>query len=145
MELYYRLVERGALVFRLDVSNRQRRIELTQIATIDAQGDVRPNGRPDVRPNGRQPATHDELASASAWWCDWQARRAKGHLTETECFRAEINRFTEWMAREARDDEISRLSDPLLMALLDLRQVVVRRLSEIEADRELASGSKGLR
>lgn len=127
MRLYYRLRRKGALVFRMEVVNRQRRIELNQIAAISANGEV--------TPHKRRPATEAELAQAATWWRDWCARRDEGGLAETERFMAELNAFTDWMAREAPDAEVAAMSDPLLMALLDLRQVVVRRLSEVESDR----------
>ena len=134
MKLYYRLRRQGALVFRMEVANRQRRIELNQVAAISASGEV--------TPHRRRPASDAEMAEAAAWWRDWCARRDAGRLTETERFMAELNGFTDWMAREAPDDEVAGLSDPLLLALLDLRQVVVRRLSEVEADRPLAPQAK---
>ena len=132
MKLYYRLREKGALVFRMEVANRQRRIELNRIATISADGEV--------TPHRQRPASDQEMAQAAAWWRDWCARRDEGRLAETERFMAQLNGFTDWMAREAADGEVAELSDPLLMALLDLRQVVVRRLSDVEADRPLVPG-----
>ena len=135
MKLYYRLRRQGALVFRMEVANRQRRIELNQIASITGAGEV--------VPHKRRPASEAELAEAAAWWRDWCARRDADRLPETERFVAELNRFTDWMAREAPDGEVAEMSDPLLMALLDLRQVVVRRLSEVEAERPASSGHDG--
>lgn len=135
MKLYYRLRKKGALVFRMEIANRQRRIELNQIATISADGEV--------VPHRRRPATDAEIAEAASWWQDWCARRKAGRLAETERVMAELNAFTDWMAREAPDGEVATLSDPLLMALLDLRQVVVRRLSEVEADRPLPRTGSG--
>lgn len=132
MKLYYRLRRQGALVFRMEVANRQRRIELNRIATITGAGEV--------LPHKRRPASEAEQAEAAAWWRDWCARRDGDRLAGTERFMAELNRFTDWMAREAPDGEVAELSDPLLMALLDLRQTVVRRLSEVEAERPLAPG-----
>lgn len=127
MKLYYRLGREGALVFRMEVANRLRRIELNRIATITPAGEI--------VPDPQRPPTDDEATEAAGWWRDWCARRDGGRLSETERFMADLNRFTDWMAGEAEDDEIDRLSDPLLMALLDLRQVIVRRLSDIDADR----------
>jgi len=127
MQLYYRHRTNGATVFRLEVANRQRRIELNQIATIDRDGTIAPHPR-------RAP-TDAERGEIAVWWQDWQDRTAAGALSETEQFIATLNHFTDWAARHAGAREIDTRSDALLTALLDLRQVVVRRLSQAEPDR----------
>ena len=127
MQLYYRHRKNGVAVFRMEVSNRQRRIELNQIATISGAGEI--------KPHKRRPATEDEQAEIAEWWAAWKARSDAGELSETEAFLVELNRFTDWIQRHAPDAEINLHSDPLLMALLDMRQVVVRRLSEVETSK----------
>ena len=128
MKLYYRHRKKGAQVFRMEVANRQRRIELNQIASITQQGEI--------VPHKRRPATDAELYEISEWWQAWQNRRDAGELNQTETFMADLNAFTNWIAKDAPDDQVEALSDDLLMALLDLRQTVVRRLSNIETDEE---------
>ena len=128
MKLYYRHRKLGGQVFRVEVANRQRRIELNQIASITNSGQI--------VPHKRRPATEAELEEIGLWWADWQARRDGGTLNRTESFMADLNQFTNWIAKEAPDEEVDALSDDLLMALLDLRQTVVRRLSNIETDEE---------
>ncbi len=126
MQLYYRHRQNGVTVFRLEVANRQRRIELNRIASLSRTGKITPHPR-------RVPsdAERDEIAR---WWQDWQDRRAAGSLGETERFVETLNHFTDWVARRADGAEIDARSDALLTALLDLRQVVVRRLSQIEPE-----------
>lgn len=128
MKLYYRHRKLGAQVFRMEVANRQRRIELNQIASITNSGKI--------VPHKRRPATEAELAEIAQWWADWQARRDAGTLKHIEGFMNDLNQFTNWIAKDAPDSEVDALSDDLLMALLDLRQTVVRRLSNIETDEE---------
>jgi len=44
-EFYFRVRENGATVFRVDTENRQRRIEMSEIAVINVKnGQVRPHG-----------------------------------------------------------------------------------------------------
>ena len=126
MQLYYRHRRNGVIVFRMEVANRQRRIELNQIATISSDGEITPHAR-------RTP-TEAELTEIRAWWTDWTSRGDENPLNETEAFLVELNRFTDWVQRHAPDAQVDAHSDPLLMALLDLRQVVVRRLSKIGDD-----------
>ena len=122
MNLYYRHRENGVTVFRMEIANRQRRIELNQIASILKDGEISPHKR-------RQP-TEAEMAQISDWWTNWQQRKSEGGLSETEQFIAELNLFTDWVARKAPAEQIDQKSDDLLTALLDLRQVVVRKLSQ---------------
>ncbi len=124
MQLYYRVRKQGALVFRMEVANRQRRIELNQIATITGKGEI--------KPHRRRPPSETELADIEAWWQRRRAQRKDNSLDDVELFMEELNKFTTWVEKEAPSDLISTRSDPLLMALLDLRQVIVRRLSEVE-------------
>ena len=95
MKLYFRHGEKNVVVFRMEVANRQRRIELNRIARIAPDGTVFP------QPN-RTP-TADELARIGDWWADWQRRSAAGDVDRTEDFMRQINLFTDWMARQERD------------------------------------------
>ena len=126
MKLYFRHHDQGAQVFRMEVANRQRRIQLNRIATVTAHGDV--------VPQGDCSASEPELARIRSDWAAWRQRRDDGNLSPTETFMAELNRFTDWVASDAPNSEVDTLSDDLLLALLDLRQTVVRRLSEIESE-----------
>ena len=45
-DYYFRIRENGAAVFRLDAANRQRRIEMEQIAVVNIRnGEVKPHGQ----------------------------------------------------------------------------------------------------
>ena len=134
MKLYYRHRKNGAVVFRLEVANRQRRIELNQIASIAKTGEV--------VPHKRRPPTDAEMAEIREWWATWQARADTDQLSETEKFLVELNRFTDWFQRRAEYEEVDDTSDPLLMAILDLRQVVVRHLSDMPDDNAVPDGTE---
>jgi hypothetical protein len=44
-EFYFRIRENGAAVYRVSTENRQRRIEMTEIAVVNMKnGNVRPHG-----------------------------------------------------------------------------------------------------
>jgi hypothetical protein len=48
-EYYFRIRENGAVLFKVDTENRQRRIELDEIATINLRnGNVKPHGDHDL-------------------------------------------------------------------------------------------------
>lgn len=122
MRLYYRVRKEGAMVFRLEVENRQRRLELLHIATINARGEILPHKR-------RQP-TDDEMTEIATWWDDYSTRRTAGELSDAETAIAGMQHLANWLSKDAKPEEVEAISDFLLMAVHDLRQVVVRRLSQ---------------
>lgn len=126
MSLYYRHRSNGVTVFRMEVSNRQRRIELNQIASFSLKGEL--------VPHKRNTPSEAEIAEMQEWFATWNARKDAGELSETEQFLVDLSLFTDWIHRRADDSEVDAHSDELLTALLDLRQVVVRRLSNIPSD-----------
>ena len=128
MQLYFRHGEKNVVVFRMEVANRQRRIELNRIARIAPDGTI-------TEQKNRAP-TGPELTRIQEWWADWQKRSEADDLDRTETFMHELNLFTDWLARRAEASEIDNRSDDLLTALLDLRQTVVRRLSQIGPDED---------
>ena len=112
------------MVFRLDVQNRQRRLELTHIATINARGEILPHKH-------RQP-TDTEMSEIATWWADFSHRRNNGTLSTAEVLIGDLNDMANWLAKDAGSKEVEEVSDSLLMAMHDLRQVIVRRLSQQE-------------
>ena len=61
---YFRVRENGAAVFRVDTENRQRRIDMEEIAVVNIK-----NGN--IKPHGDRTLTPVELALIR----DWAARR----------------------------------------------------------------------
>lgn len=48
---YFRIRENGAAVFRVDIENRQRRIELDEIAMVNVKnGNIKPHGETRLTP-----------------------------------------------------------------------------------------------
>ncbi|MEL6478299.1 MAG: hypothetical protein AAFR17_13305 [Pseudomonadota bacterium] len=120
MKLYFRKRKQGAFCFRLDVENRQRRLELIQIATI--------TGKNEIRPHKRNPPTEAETAEIEAWIAEQASGRVKSTAEQAI---EDINLITQWIAKEAGDEEVLAHSDPILLAVHDLRHEIVRRLSKV--------------
>jgi hypothetical protein len=121
--LYFRVRDNGATVFRVDTENRQRRIEMDQIAVVNTN-----NGQ--IKPHGDAPPTKDELAEIERWM---DARKAV--LDERgidDIFRAVdyLNLTAHWAQTKATDEQLDRFTDDLLMAMHDLRSVLVRKKSD---------------
>lgn len=118
-EYYVRLRENGAAVFHIDPENRNRRIEMNQIAVINKQGDV--------KPHGDHALTESDLAAIAKW----QAKRAEVDAARQidDILRTvdHLNLAASWVQQKASDAELDTVTDPLLMAMHDLRQMLVKK------------------
>ncbi len=121
-EYYFRIRENGALVFRVDTENRQRRIELEQIAVINMK-------KGEVRAHGGRELSAAERAAIDEWM---ERRRAvlEGRRRDLVAETVErLNLTTQWIGTEASESEIEAAADQLLLAMHDLRSVIVRKRS----------------
>ena len=122
-EFYFRVRENGATVFRVDTENRQRRIEMSEVAVINIK-----NGQ--VRPHGDHQLTEEELAVIN----DWTTERLSVLATRDmdDIYRAVdyLNLTTHWAQTRAQDDQLEDVTDALLLAMHDLRSVLVRKKAD---------------
>ncbi len=131
--LYFRLRDNGATVFRIDASNRQRRLELEPIAQVSLR-----NGQ--IRPQGGREITPAERAAIAAFI---EARRAELERRAQEEARRTIeamNQLAHWLQSRAEPAEVEAIADDLLLAMHDLRQVLLRRRAEALSRGEGGSG-----
>ncbi|MDX1822336.1 MAG: hypothetical protein R3197_15670 [Paracoccaceae bacterium] len=130
-DYYFRVRDNGALVFRVDTENRQRRIEMDQIAAINIR-----NG--EVKPHGDRRLSEEDMAAIT----DWMTRRTTLLATREvdDILRAvdHMNLTTQWVQTRATDEQLDAVTDTLLLAMHDLRTVLVRK----KADR-LMKGEAG--
>ena len=129
-EYYFRVRENGAFVFRVDTANRQRRIEMDQIAVVNIK-----NGQ--VKAHGDHQLTDDEMQAIDAWMADRKALLAKRDIDDIHRAVDYLNQTTHWVNSTADDDDLDDVTDALLLAMHDLRSVLVRK----KADR-LMKGTK---
>lgn len=119
-DYYFRIRENGAAVFRVDTGNRQRRIEMDQIAVVNVKtGDIRPHG-------GRTISQADLQAIG-----DWLARRqdllAARETDDILRLADQMNQVAHWAQSKATEAQVAAVSDALLLAMHDLRGVLVRK------------------
>lgn len=129
-EYYFRVRENGAAVYRVDTENRQRRIEMDQIATVNVnKGEIKPHG-------DRKLSAADRITIT-----DWMNERQEVLMDRQidDIYRAvdHMNLTTQWVQSKATEEQLEDITDTLLLAMHDLRTVLVRK----KADR-LMSGSK---
>lgn len=131
-DYYFRVRENGAAVFRVDTENRQRRIEMDQIAVINIR-----NG--EIKPHGDRTLSDVDLQEIKAW----MVARAEvlAHRDIDDIHRAVdyLNLTTQWAQSRATDEQLEHVTDALLLAMHDLRSVLVRK----KADRLIAASGRG--
>jgi hypothetical protein len=122
-DYFFRVRENGAMVFRLDAENRNRRIEMEQIATVNVK-----NG--EIRPHGDRKLGDADLAEIRRWTAARQATLAAREVDDILRAVDHLNLTAHWAQSRATDEQLEAVTDALLMAMHDLRSVLVRRKAD---------------
>lgn len=130
-DYYFRVRENGAFVFRVDTENRQRRIEMDQIATVNIR-----NG--EIKPQGDRELSERDLEVIQEWMAERTALLAERDIDDIHRAVDYLNLTTQWAQAKATDAQLEAVTDDLLLAMHDLRSVLVRK----KADRLLQDRSE---
>lgn len=122
-EYYFRVRENGAFVFRVDTENRQRRIEMDQIAVVNVK-----NG--DIKPHGGRELTPGDMKVIEEWMAERVALLAQRDIDDIHRAVDYLNLTTHWAQTRATDDQLENVTDALLLAMHDLRTVLVRKKAD---------------
>ncbi|WP_226553022.1 hypothetical protein [Celeribacter naphthalenivorans] len=122
-EYYFRVRENGAFVFRVDTENRQRRIEMDQIAVVNVK-----NG--EIKPHGGRELTPDDLKVIEDWLAERVALLAQRDIDDIHRAVDYLNLTAHWAQTRATDDQLENVTDALLLAMHDLRTVLVRKKAD---------------
>lgn len=122
-EFYFRVRDNGAVVFRIDTENRQRRIEMDQIAVVNLN-------KGEIRPHGDHALTEAERAEIEAWMRKRKALLALRDIDDIHRAVDYLNTTTQWAQSKASDAQLEEVTDALLMAMHDLRTVLVRKKAD---------------
>lgn len=122
-DYYFRVRENGAVVFRLGTENRQRRIEMDEIATVNVK-----NGN--IKPHGEVELSKADLAAIEAWLAARQAQLAAREVDDILRTVDHLNLTTQWAQSRATDAQLDAVTDQLLLAMHDLRTMLVRRKAD---------------
>ena len=122
-DYYFRVRENGAAVFRIDTENRQRRIEMDQIAVINIR-----NG--EVKPHGDRALSPEDMAEIKLWMASRQALLAARGIDDIHRAVDYLNLTTHWAQSKATDEQLDDVTDALLLAMHDLRSVLVRKKAD---------------
>jgi hypothetical protein len=134
-DYYFRIRENGAVVFRVDTENRQRRIELEEIATVNVK-----NGN--IKPHGERKLTGPELTEIRNWLAARQEMLAARDVDDILRAVDHMNLTTQWAQARATDEQLETVTDALLLAMHDLRSVLVRKKAERLMRADEAAGGK---
>jgi hypothetical protein len=122
-DFYFRVRENGALVFRVDTENRQRRIEMDQIASVNIR-----NG--EIKPQGDCELSEHELEVIQDWMTERTALLAERDIDDIYRAVDYLNLTTQWAQAKASDEQLEAVTDDLLLAMHDLRSVLVRKKAD---------------
>jgi hypothetical protein len=122
-DYYFRIRENGAAVFRVDTENRNRRIELEEIATVNVR-----NGT--VKPHGETVLTPADKAAIDRWLAERRALLEARDVDDILRAVDHLNLTTQWVQARATGAQLDAVTDTLLLAMHDLRTVLVRKKAE---------------
>ena len=122
-EYYFRVRENGAFVFRVDTENRQRRIDMDQIAVVNIK-----NG--EVKPHGDRILSVDDKAAIADWMSTRREVLAERDVDDILRTVDHLNLTAHWAQTKAEDLQLEAVTDALLLAMHDLRTVLVRKKAD---------------
>ncbi|MCE8521242.1 hypothetical protein KBY30_09615 [Ruegeria pomeroyi] len=122
-DYYFRVRENGAFVFRVDTENRQRRIEMDHIAVVNVK-----NG--DIKPQGGRRLSPEDLREIKHWMAERTNLLARRDIDDIHRAVDYLNLTTHWVQSKASDAQLEEVTDALLLAMHDLRSVLVRKKAD---------------
>jgi hypothetical protein len=122
-DYYFRVKDNGAAVFRVDTENRQRRIEMDQIAMVNIR-----NG--EIKPQGDRTLSDVDLARIKEWMEQRAAVLAHRDIDDIHRAVDYMNLTTQWVQAKASDEQLEAVTDDLLLAMHDLRSTLVRKKAD---------------
>ena len=122
-DYYFRVRENGAAVFRIGTENRQRRIEMVEIAAVNVK-----NGN--IKPHGEVELTKADRTAIEDWLAARQAQLAAREVDDIRRTVDHLNLTTQWAQSRATDAQLEAVTDTLLLAMHDLRTMLVKRKAD---------------
>ena len=120
---YFRVKETGGTMYRIGDETRHRRVDLEQVAVINTR-----NG--DIRGPGNRPLAPEDQAAAETWLARRQAILAARQIDDIHRAIDHMNLTAQWAQSKAEATQLEEVTDDLLLAMHDLRTVLVRKKSE---------------
>ncbi|OUS38763.1 hypothetical protein A9Q94_01635 [Rhodobacterales bacterium 56_14_T64] len=122
-DYYFRVRDNGAFVYRIDTENRQRRIEMDQIAVVNIR-----NG--EIKPHGGRKLSDQDLTTIKTWMTERMALLAARDIDDIHRAVDYLNTTAHWAQSKASKEQLEMVTDDLLLAMHDLRTVLVRKKAD---------------
>lgn len=122
-EHYFRIRDNGAVVFRVINDTRTRRMDLVELATVNVK-----NGN--IKPHGEAALSASDMVAIKGWLAARLALLAERDVDDILRTVDHLNLTAQWVQTKASDDQLDRVTDDLLLAMHDLRMVLVRRKAD---------------
>ena len=120
---FFRVRDNGAVVFRVDTENRGRRMDLIEIAVVNIR-----NGN--IKPHGDVTLTDADKAAITDWITARVENLALRDVDDINRAIDHLNLTAQWIQTRASDDQLDAVTDRLLLAMHDLRSVLVRKKAD---------------
>ncbi|MEM7267665.1 MAG: hypothetical protein AAF401_00280 [Pseudomonadota bacterium] len=124
MDLYFRIKDNGATVYRINDQTRQRRLELQPIAEANVR-----NG--DIKPRKDTELTEAETKRVKAWLRERRALLADREIDAARQTIDHLNATANWYSSKPDESAAEEMSEELLLAMHDLRAAIVRFKSKM--------------
>lgn len=122
-QLYFRTKENGASVFRVNTENRQKRMDLVLIASLNLK-------KATIKPRADTPPSPAETAEIMLWIKNRQAMMVTRQADDIRRMMDNMNKAAQWIQTRANSDELDAIADDLLLTMHDLRSAIVRRKTD---------------
>lgn len=122
-EYFFRVRDNGAFVFRVDTENRQRRIEMDQIAVVNTR-------KGEIKPHGERELSGDDLRAIKEWMAERATLLAHRDIDDIHRAVDYLNTTAHWVQTRATPEQLENVTDALLLAMHDLRTVLVRKKAD---------------
>lgn len=122
-EYFFRVRENGAAVFRINAENRQRRLEMDQIAVLNIRSG-------EIKPQGDRVLSAPDMAAITNWMEARRALLAARDLDDIHRTVDHLNLTAQWAQSKASAQELDAVTDALLLAMHDLRTVLIRKRAD---------------
>jgi hypothetical protein len=122
-DYFYRVRENGAAVFRVDTENRQRRIEMDQIAIVNIR-------KGEIKAHGERELSEADITHIQNWMAERTAVLAHRDIDDIHRAVDYMNLTSQWVQSKATPEQLDAVTDDLLLAMHDLRSTLVRKKAD---------------
>ena len=120
-DLYFRIRENGAAVFRVRTDRQTARLDLQQVAVVNVKnGDIK----------AQDTLSDTEQSQIEDWLSNRQNVQSARDLDDIHRAVDQINILAQWAQSKATDEQLEDVTDALLLSIHDLRSVLVRKKAD---------------